>query len=305
MAELVYDCFPFFNELNVLEMRLNVLSGIVDKFVLVESDRTFSNIKKPLFFDENKSRYSRFLDRIIHIKITDYPEYKDAWNMEYYQRNKITDGIRYCDANDVILVSDVDEIPNPDAVECYKKYKTGIYALIQDFFNYFLNYKRCVFRTWDLAKISRYGDIIKSNYTPQQLRDSKTDNVIRNGGWHFSYLGGIEAIKYKISAFSHQEYNNEKYSDDKVLEEKIRRGLDIYNRKDYRFRQVRIIKPAYPAYIVDNKEKYSNYIYRKMKFFVIIINILYCLAIWFANIAKKYFCNSGGINKYHALPAKI
>jgi beta-1,4-mannosyl-glycoprotein beta-1,4-N-acetylglucosaminyltransferase len=287
MAGLVYDCFPFFNELDVLEMRLNILSGVVDKFVLVESGKTFSNIKKPLFFEENKTRYSQFLAKVIHIKTTNCPEYKDAWNMEYYQRNKITDGICCCDANDIILVSDVDEIPNPSAIECYKKNKTGLYALIQDFFNYFLNYKRCIFKTWDLAKIARYGDIIKLGYTPQQLRDSKTDKVIRNGGWHFSYLGGIEAIKYKIAAFSHQEYNNEKYVSDKILEEKIHCGLDIYNRKDYRFRQVRIIAPAYPAYIVDNKEKYSNNIYKKMKLSVIIINILFCLTVWFTAIIRK------------------
>ena len=288
MAGLVYDCFLFFNELDILEMRLNILSGVVDKFVLVESDKTFSNISKPLFFEENKARYSQFLTKIIHIKITDYSEYKNAWDMEYYQRNKISEGICCCDANDVILVSDVDEIPTPYAIECYKKDKTGLYALIQGFFNYFLNYKRCIFRTWDLAKIARYDDILKLDYTPQQLRDSKTDKVIQNGGWHFSYLGGIKAIRYKITAFSHQEYNNEKFVGDKTLEEKIQRGLDIYNRKDYRFRQVKITGPAYPAYIVENKEKYSNYIYNKMKLSVILINILYCLTIWFAGIIKKY-----------------
>jgi beta-1,4-mannosyl-glycoprotein beta-1,4-N-acetylglucosaminyltransferase len=288
MASLVYDCFPFFNELDILEMRLNILSGVVDKFVLVEADRTFSNMRKPLFFEKNKIRYSQFLEKIIYIKTVDYPEYKDAWNMEYYQRNKIIEGISCCDINDIILVSDVDEIPNPDAIKCYRKNETGIFALIQDFYNYYLNYKRCVFRTWDLAKIAHYDDIMKLNYTPQQLRDSKTNKVISNGGWHFSYLGGIEAIQYKIGAFSHQEYNNEKYVSDKILEEKIRRGLDIYNRKDYRFIPVKITKTAYPAYIVNNKEKYSRYIYKKIDLSIILVNTAVCLIAGCINTVQKF-----------------
>jgi beta-1,4-mannosyl-glycoprotein beta-1,4-N-acetylglucosaminyltransferase len=288
MAGLVYDCFTFFNELDILEMRLNILSDVVDKFVLVEADRTFSNMKKPLFFEKNQRRYSQFLDKIVHIKIVDYPEYKDAWNMEYYQRNKIADGICCCDIDDIILVSDVDEIPNPKAIKYYKENKTGLYALIQEYYNYYLNYKRCFFKTWDLAKITHYDDITKLNYTPQQLRDSKTDKVIQNGGWHFSYLGGIDAIKYKIGAFSHQEYNNEKYTSDSILEEKIRRGLDIYNRKDYRFKPVKITMAAYPAYIVNNKERYANYVYKKIRLSVILVNTSYCLMIWFIGIIQKY-----------------
>jgi beta-1,4-mannosyl-glycoprotein beta-1,4-N-acetylglucosaminyltransferase len=287
MAGLVYDCFPFFNELDILEMRLNILSDIVDRFVLVEADRTFSNIEKPLLFENNKARYAQFLGKIIHIKITDYPEYKDAWNMEYYQRNKIIDGISGCGTNDVILISDVDEIPHPDAIKQYKENGTGLYALIQDFYNFYLNYKRCVFRTWDLAKIARYGDIKKLNYTPQQVRDCKAGKVIANGGWHFSCLGGIAAIKYKMSAYSHQEYNNEKYVSDKILEEKIRRGLDIYNRKDYRFRPVKITNAAYPAYIANNKEKYSGYIYNKINISISSVNISYCLLLWFIGIVQR------------------
>jgi beta-1,4-mannosyl-glycoprotein beta-1,4-N-acetylglucosaminyltransferase len=269
-------------------MRLNILSGVVDKFVLVEADRTFSNMKKPLFFEKNQTRFSKFLDKIIYIKVIDYPEYKDAWNMEYYQRNKIADGIYCCDIDDIILVSDVDEIPNPDAIKYYKENETGIHALIQELYNYYLNYKRCFFKTWDLAKIAHYDDIIKLKHTPQQLRDSKTEKAIQNGGWHFSCLGGVKAIKYKIGAFSHQEYNNEKYTGDRILEEKIRRGLDIYNRKDYRFKPVKITKATHPVYIVNNKKRYSNYIYEKIGLSVILVNTSYCLMLWFIGIIQKY-----------------
>ena len=90
---MIIDCFPFFNELDLLEIRLNVLNDVVDKFVLVEASKTQSLIDKPFYFEENKDRYSKFLDKIIHVKITDYPK-KDGWAMENYQRNCIVKGLQ-------------------------------------------------------------------------------------------------------------------------------------------------------------------------------------------------------------------
>ena len=71
---MIIDCFPFFNELDVLDIRLNILNEVVDKFVLVEASKTQSKIDKPFYFEQNKNRYSKFLDKIVHIKIEDYPE---------------------------------------------------------------------------------------------------------------------------------------------------------------------------------------------------------------------------------------
>ncbi|MCL2380185.1 MAG: hypothetical protein FWC64_01165 [Treponema sp.] len=275
---LVYDCFLFFNEFDLLEIRLNILSDAVDKFILVEADRTFSNNKKPLYFDENKERYKRFLDKIIHVKIDEYPQVKDAWDMEKYQRNQITSGFEQCKLDDVILISDLDEIPNPKVITDYKGGgRHGIYKLKQLHFDYFLNYQRYGKNYyWYRAKISRYTDIINNNYTPQVIRSKMDIMTIKNGGWHFSFLGGVENIKLKIRSFSHQEWNNEKYLDDR-LEYKIRMGLDLFDRSNIRLIPILISNKKHPEYIVNNQEKYSHLIYHPINQYIAIKNILYCL----------------------------
>ena len=78
---MIYDCFTFFNELDILEIRLNELNQVVDKFVLVEANRTFTNQKKPLYFQENKTRYQQFLPKIINIIVDDYHEINSHWKI--------------------------------------------------------------------------------------------------------------------------------------------------------------------------------------------------------------------------------
>lgn len=75
---MVYDCFTFFNELDLLEIRLNTLDSVVDRFVLVEANKTFSNMEKPLYFKENEGRFEKFKDKIIHIVVEDFPEFDNA-----------------------------------------------------------------------------------------------------------------------------------------------------------------------------------------------------------------------------------
>lgn len=290
----VYDCFLFFNELDLLEIRLNILSETVDRFVLVEADRTFSNNPKPFYFEENRQRYKHFLERIIHIKIQQYPEIKTAWEMESYQRNQIALGIEQCLPNDIILISDLDEIPNDKAVKNYIKSEKGICALEQLHFDYYLNYQRCGKNDyWYNAKILRYRDIVNNTLppaTPQDIRKNKGNKSIKEGGWHFSFLGGIQNIKYKIQSFSHQEWNNEKYLND-TIEYKIKMGIDLFDRKNIRLIPIRVSSKKYPRYILDNQEKYSHLIYPHIDHFIAIKNRLYCLPYYFyrllVQVAKK------------------
>ena len=265
---MVYDCFIFFNELDLLEIRLNILSPVVDKFVLVEADRTFTNENKIFFFEENKEQFEPFLEKIIYIKITDYElEYKSAWDMEFYQRNKIHEGIKNCQENDVIIISDIDEIPNPDEIIKYKhgKYGLGLSCLRLVFFYYFLNYQKIIKKYFYMAKIITFSAYVNGKWTPQKIRDGKNDSMIKKGGWHFSYLGGYEMIKYKIKSFAHQEFNNEKYVNEKIIE-KIRKGYDLFDRKGYRFVPVKIKKRTFPEYIVDNQEKYKHLMFQEINY---------------------------------------
>ena len=115
----VYDCFTFFNELDLLELRLTELSDIVDRFVLVESTLTHMGQPKPLYYAENKERFAAFRDRIIHIVVDDMPDAaaeKDPWVREIGQRDAIARGLTEARPRDRIIVSDLDEIPKPAAL---------------------------------------------------------------------------------------------------------------------------------------------------------------------------------------------
>lgn len=285
---LVYDCFLFFNEFDLLEIRLNILSEVVDKFVLVEADKTFSNIEKPYYFDQCKERYKQFLDKIVHIKINEYPETKDAWEMESYQRNHIGFGISQCSFADIIHISDLDEIPNPEIIKIYKETGNGICGLKQFHFDYYLNYERYgKNHYWYNAKIARYKDIVANNYKPQNIRSEKNVKIIKKGGWHFSFLGGIENIKYKVQSFAHQEYNDEKYLNDQI-EYKIRLGVDLFNRKNIRLVPIKISDKKHPRYIVDNQEKYSHLICPYINRYIAIKNKLYCMPYHIVLFIKRF-----------------
>jgi beta-1,4-mannosyl-glycoprotein beta-1,4-N-acetylglucosaminyltransferase len=115
----IYDCFTFNNELDLLELRLNILNDRVDFFVLVEATKTHSGEEKNLIFEINKKRFNRFLYKIIHIKVEDMPVLinNNRWVLENFQRNAIIRGLTNCEENDAIIISDLDEIPNLDSID--------------------------------------------------------------------------------------------------------------------------------------------------------------------------------------------
>jgi beta-1,4-mannosyl-glycoprotein beta-1,4-N-acetylglucosaminyltransferase len=136
---MIYDCFPFFNELDLLEIRLNTLCDVVDKFVIVESAKTHRGNDKPLYFQTNKERFANFLDKIIYVQCVFPPEVKSSWGRENYQRNKIADGLYDAKDDDYIILSDLDEIPSVQAIEYAKKTPRTVSVFDQRLFFYFLN----------------------------------------------------------------------------------------------------------------------------------------------------------------------
>jgi len=112
----IYDCFTFFNELDLLEIRLNELNEVVDYFVIVEANKTQTGKDKEYYFEKSKSRFKRFEEKIIHLKIN-MPPTKNFWVMENYQRDCILKGLKNCKDEDIILISDLDEIPNKNKIK--------------------------------------------------------------------------------------------------------------------------------------------------------------------------------------------
>lgn len=275
---MIYDCFPFFNELDLLEIRLNVLNSVVDKFVLVESTQTFAKQNKPLYYMENKKRYQDFEDKIIHVVCDeDFSKIDNTWVIENVQRNYIAKGLIDCQDEDVIMISDLDEIPNPQKVLEYKN-KPGIKCFQNTMYYYYLNYI-CVddpvwkkgtrminFRDFknglDDVKVKMNSKLPREFFegitTPNKIRYFKKGIWVKNGGWHFSYLGGAEAIRKKILSISHTEFHKPEFTDIEKIKARVAAGEDLFGRGK-RYRSVEIDK-SLPQYIRDNITKYQSLI---------------------------------------------
>ncbi len=251
---MVYDCFIFFNELDLLEIRLNELNDIVDKFVLVEADRTFQNGPKPFIFAENKQRFSKFLDKIIHIKLTEYPTFIpiinpfSPWKIEFFQRDAVRKGLVNAKPDDIIMISDVDEIPKASVIkERLEKGVSKIYGLKMDMYMYFLNNK-LIFDggsnmnkeeskdgIWHSTALLPYKLLKKRPHRIRKTimrtkRRGEVYEIIPNAGWHFTYVGGVQKIIDKLEAFSHTEYNHAEFKDEKSITHIIENGKDLFGR---------------------------------------------------------------------------
>lgn len=260
----VFDCFTFFNELDLLEIRLETLNGVVDGFILVESTKTFTGKNKPLYYQETKDRFEKFAHKITHVIVDDMPDSSNAWELEFHQRNAIVKGFERVaiKPSDVVLITDIDEIPNPEIVLNYRD-TTGVKALNMRLFYFYLNYE--LKHRWNVPKMMTYNDLTnlkqlnpsQFNGLPQDAR-TVTGYEIANAGWHFSYLGDIQSIINKIDSFAHQDLNHEGIANEKHIKECIRRNIDIYGR-NIEYEKVEI-DLSYPQYITNNISRFEKFI---------------------------------------------
>ena len=265
------DCFMYFDEDLVLDIRLNTLKDKVDKFIIAEATKNHAGEDKKLNFKiEN---FSKFRNKIRYIVIDDLPlsvkSPKKDWHENHardqFQRNAIERGYKEFDDEDLIMISDIDEIPNPKKIEEFK-IKNKFACFLQKNFQSKINLLNITDGDWPGTKICQ-KKYLKS---PQWLRDIKTKKksfwkifkkniqVINNGGWHFSFLKNPESIKKKIMSYSHQEYNKEEFTNVKLIKEKISLGQDLFQRK-ISYKKIDIDE-TFPDYIVSNKKMFKDWI---------------------------------------------
>ncbi len=197
-----YDCFPFFNELELLKIRLGELDDTVDYFVLVESIETQRGAPKKLYFEENKHLFSDYLEKIIHIAVREtHPEFS-IWEREHFQRDCILRGLTKCNDKDIILISDLDEIPKKsclrEAKRLLKKEKEEAITFRMPDHRFYLNRKM---RTASIFCTvgTTYKNLKKT--TPQFFRSRNTKwYALYDAGWHFSYMGGRERVRKKLQS---------------------------------------------------------------------------------------------------------
>ena len=264
----IYDCFQYFNEDHIVDLRFNILNDQVDYFVISESTKTHQGKEKKLNFDIKNFR--KFKDKIIYV-VADYQKEKDFSNhiggeslIEQHQRNNLELGIKKANENDLIILSDSDEIPDLKKINQIKK-KTKFTAFSQLMFMYKLNLQNLNESNWIGSKICLKKDFPK----PQKLRNmkfkkypfwrvDKSNLQIINGGWHFSFLQTPENIAKKIKSYSHGEFNTEEITNEENINKKILNNKDIFGR-GYKLKKIDIDK-SFPDYIVSNKEHLKNWI---------------------------------------------
>ncbi len=283
---MVYDSFQFFNELDILLLRMNILNDVVDKFVISESTVTFSGDPKPLFYAENKEMFKEFEDKIIHNVVDDTPMDCNAFTRDHHQKCAVARGLKGCKPEDIIIFSDVDEIPNPETLKkILPNIEDGkIYMMAQRLFYCYLDMEEVSGKLlsvtgefegvekpmWLGTKVCRYR--LLEHYTTEELRNKEQQSIgvrVPDGGWHFSYMGGgknqsiEERVKYKIKSAAHQEYNNR--STLSKVRKNIKNQQDIFGR-EAQILQVEIDE-TYPEYLRKNIDKYRYLLYKEPKWY--------------------------------------
>jgi len=199
---MLVDAFMFYNELDVLELRLTVLDEYVDRFVLVEAEVNHVGGPKELFFEKNKDRFSKWLPKIEHIIVTaeESPKDENPWSREKYQRGCITRGLEGVPDASIVMISDVDEIPDMTIVP-FENAPHMIMSVHMWLFMYSLDYL-CETEPW-FGTVITTAELVR-RHGPNSFRDARWKfPVLQYAGWHLSSFGDAAHVLNKMQTFAH------------------------------------------------------------------------------------------------------
>ena len=248
---MIVDAFTFFNEKELVELRVKYLNDIVDYFLIVEADFTHTGKKKKWNFPEilnnnlkefsNKIQYHQMKVDLEKAEAEQDPRYRSlngtlstagrSWKIENMQRNFIKNACLKFSPNDVVIISDLDEIPSKEKISFIKSCDFKVIAPVafgQALFH--LNCKYLDLEQW-IGSVAITKQLI-DKYEPQVFRDNKNRiSRFNEAGWSFSSFGGVKKVREKFEAFAHEEYNKGKYKDEAHLNKCIKTGSDLFDRK--------------------------------------------------------------------------
>ena len=270
----IFDCFTFYNEFDLLELRLKEHWDSVDYFVISEANLTFQGNKKPFYLKDNWERFKPYKDKIIHIEVNDMPDDPNPWVREIFQRNSLARGLDLADPDDIIAVSDCDEILRSSTWEEIRRQTSyrfwGSYAHT---FNFKLNYMLTQTLCPHFYFIFNMATRAKEKIMPMNLRmkrdeimKQQADNEscrIHHGGWHFSYLGDTDHVVNKLLSYSHSEYS---YISEFVnVEESIslRKGINI---NDQEIHTPVKVTNYFPKTVLENLDDWKKHIYQPKEY---------------------------------------
>ena len=227
----------------MLLLRLKILDPLVQKFVIVEADRTFAGKPKPFTLDDHYDRFRPWHDKIVYERVHINPNLTNSqvkppttfdpdhpcWRIEYAQRNAIAKATEIYPAHTTVMVSDVDEIPRREAVEFALTVPENNYPVVlrQHVFCYSLKFMRNIM--WNGTIVTTLANLREQ--TPQNLRGRRNElPAIDHGGWHLSYFTTPDNIAHKIENFSHQEYNLPQFKAKEHIAYCLESGEDLFDR---------------------------------------------------------------------------
>lgn len=249
----VFDAFTFFGELDLLELRLRYLWDAVDYFVVVEATRTFSGKPKPLYFQENKSRFGWAMPKIQHVVVDDLtpnPDNEGMWANEEHQRRQIIRGLGTADWGDYVMVGDVDEFPKAEIVADMRHERGPNYL--------FMMTAHCYFTDWFCPAIRWHGTaavLFDGKFDAQNTRNDRfLYEQYWEAGWHFSYMGGVDIIRRKLSSFSHSELDTPEMNNEDHIRKQMEEGMVFFDGS--------ILVPFphadLPPILLDHRDRYAG-----------------------------------------------
>jgi beta-1,4-mannosyl-glycoprotein beta-1,4-N-acetylglucosaminyltransferase len=264
----IYDCLTFFDENLLVNSRFEILKDVVDYFVICESKYDHKGKKKEINFKLFNSEYQ---NKIRHIVIKEnFPNVKNGWEVESYQREKIFKGLYDASDEDFIMYSDSDEIPNPDAIKNINlKKKYGIF--MQKFFSYKINVFNQYESPWEGTKICKKKHLKSFTHLRKKIRSKnlkksflkffteKNIQLIDDGGWHFNNLYTPDIISKKLKTFQHTEFSDDKFSNIETIKNKILNLEDLFGR-NHKYLKINI-DDSYPAFIRLNLNLFKDFIH--------------------------------------------
>jgi len=268
----VFDCFTFYNELDIAELRIQELWDTVDYFVIAEANTTHQGNPKPFIFNDNWERFKKYESKIRHIMIDDMPVNSDTWVLEKFQRKSLERRLLDLQPDDIVIVSDCDEIPRPAAIEAIKED-------VNDYDRYILaiplNYYRFNFMMIN-PNVKQNNIVVtrgRAFTNPQDERAFTFSSsglpmhfanehfcVIEHGGWHFTYFGQTDHAKNKIKNFAHAETNVPEIMDKLDVDYMIANKVGLLGFEYHeRFEYIKV-DDYFPQTILNNLEKYKDMI---------------------------------------------
>lgn len=267
----VFDTFLYYDEDLMLDLRLNILDKYIDYFVIIESNYDFNGNFKGFNFDIKK--FYKFKNKIIYRKLDLRNQIhlikNNGWYVHNTSRNEIMKHLKSANNEDFIIHSDIDEIPNLQNIN-FSKLENKIYVFEQKIFYFKFNLQDTS-HLWSKAKMCK-RKLIKSFSNLRWLKGKKYNfyridilfkrnhslivDIIKDGGWHFTYIKPLEDIQKKLKSVVEKEHVN--YSLD-YIKSQINKNINFLHRDLTKLKK-KDISSDFPEYLFRNKEKYIDFL---------------------------------------------